>query len=153
MKDIYKSYEVIRIYPGSPKLGTILKGRQHPDYMGSVLYCGNGLMYFNLKQEYIENSPDFYREIPPLEYKITLWAHPNNLHSHSLRRVNKSFIPFELLRLKDNLKFRIGERITIGTITSFSCIGGIDNLVYNPTVTVNVGSTQPFNYIKKYEKV
>lgn len=62
-KKIYNSYKVIQEYPGSPKLGTVLVGRQHPDYMSSTLYYGGGLMYFNISSNHIENNPKFYEKI------------------------------------------------------------------------------------------
>lgn len=114
-----KKYELIKEYPGSPKLGTIV------DRRGSFVYFDVNSPNTNntISQNYVENYPDYWREIIE-NYKIISYYNHNMPHlvftlmpngkfmygNHELSEKHGCYI-YSIKRLSDNIVFTIGDRV------------------------------------------
>jgi len=104
-----KKYKLIKIYPGSPKLGTI---RKVPD---SFRADNNELWY------HITKYPEFWEKVVEKNYLITgYYKKPNNIHINPAGNFSKGFKEeydiYQIKRLSDAEIFTIGDKIKDGNI-------------------------------------
>src|SRR5690554_864894 len=80
-----KKYRLIKEYPGSPELGSILTyGRIRGDYA----YNNDNLNVFRHKNE-IENHPEFWEEIIEKDYEILSYKYNNDIYVLTEESYNK----------------------------------------------------------------
>ena len=93
-------YELIKEYPGSPKLGS------------TVIKCAQEAYYFNGQRfliDLIENNPEYWKRI---DYKVL------NITYECLPDTHKTYIS-KVLRTSDNVEFKIGDQTSYGKISKF----------------------------------
>ena len=116
-----KSYKLIKEYPGSPEVGTIVK-----DSQGSIKYTEpSGKQYTesssagNIFKANIENHPEFWEEEIEKDYEILQYVRKDRQSYSSKRRGGKDHEKdwniFSVKRISDGEVFSIGNSITGAT--------------------------------------
>lgn len=111
-----KKYKLVKEYPGSPKLGTIVE-KHDPYYHGKK----RGFVY---TLDYIEKSPEFWEEVIGKDYEIlTYYCKSLGLVAESIVFKepqfggNSEWNIHSVKRLSDGEIFTIGDNTTLGLIT------------------------------------
>lgn len=126
-----KKYKLIKKYPGSPKLNTIV-------------HCtGTSITYTKNKRNYTESSsssnnyfkeiilgyPEFWQEVIEKDYKIIMLYLPNNLCPYKIitlsqkncyARIENGHTIHSIKRLSDGEIFTIGDKNSQGIIDGFN---------------------------------
>lgn len=124
-----KKYKLIKEYPGSPEINTILEQRAE-----NVFYCSNNSNFFRHKNE-LENYPEFWELVVEKDYEILSFKTNHNIYTKdknnifrsinvndSADRINmrtesymlKSSVIYKIYqvkRLSDNERFTIGDSV------------------------------------------
>lgn len=114
-KNHLKKYRLIREYPGSPKLGTIIK--QSPNHWWGIEHDNNCFSGCNAPSE-PKNYPEFWEEIVEKDYEIlSLLGNDNKVIPYLTNTkcidflVNNGFKIYSIKRLSDGEVFTIGDKI------------------------------------------
>jgi hypothetical protein len=151
-----KKYKLIKKYPGSPILNTIVEQRFN------ILICYRIISPVSkpvLSKEIIENSPEFWEEIIEKDYDI-LSVLLRRSADHVIRKVDlndsKSYIEslikcdgnsiHSIRRLSDNEIFTVGDKIKT-SVTDNYC--AIYNLLLNNTGKLLIDCTHSYLAHKK----
>jgi len=117
-----KKYKLIKKYPGSDSLGTIITGSKETMY-------SKGLGYRNYDWSHVETHPEFWEEVVAPDYEVfqVLYATEIRTLYNSGYRIHPAGIGFDLdylldnggrihsvKRLSDGEVFTVGDRINIG---------------------------------------
>jgi len=139
-----KKYKLIRTYPCSPKLGTIVTLNDIDTYQNlKNIYHDE---YFGLQQKLVENYPEFWQKIIEKDYEVLSYSDNNNIftiedNSEILERLN--FKIHSVKRLSDGEVFTIGDIVKCedckGKITSLEIYG-------NDIYLTGIDNQMPFGY-------
>lgn len=144
-----KKFKLIKEYPGSPKLGTIIietmiiscrpKFKTYTIYGGDI-NCDMG----KFRIDFPENHPEFWEEIVEEDYeilKLKLKKNVNTIVEYSQIKpdvldsiIFQLYDIYQVKRLSDGEVFTVGDRVTAGFIKKFWLQA--NNLI----VTVNTGT-------------
>ena len=109
-------YRLIKEYPGSPKLDTIINDSK------TTL----GISYYENCKAFIENYPEFWQEVVEKDYEILSFKLPgNNIVDLKYARNNLKFMLknssvyqiYSVKRLSDGEIFTIGDKTNFGLIS------------------------------------
>jgi hypothetical protein len=122
-----KKFKLIREYPGSPKLGTIVKGK----FLGH--YHDISEQISSITSNLIENQPEFWEEVVEKDYKIISYiAKDNPTHITTKRRgahLHEYYWKINSVkRLEDDVIFTIGDKINRGACKDVNVIRGFNLL-------------------------
>jgi hypothetical protein len=92
-----KRYKLIRKYPGSPELGTIIEEDKYPS--GSI-YKVTPIITHSFPANWIENNPEFWQKIVEKEYEI-LSYYAKNISGKGDHYVDPDYIWYETSKGSD----------------------------------------------------
>lgn len=100
-------YKLIKIYPGSPKLGSIVELKNNGGYE-----LENSTSYFMTKDK-VENYPEFWEEVVEKDYKILFINHNGTIINYNESQNDLKFYwnIHSIKRLSDGEIFTIGDKI------------------------------------------
>jgi hypothetical protein len=146
-----KKYKLIKKYPGSPKLNTMVKKHENANYISE---CG----YYSINPINIENQSEFWEEIIEKDYEILSYivkngkiyksfelTHINDKLLTQSEAINFGYLIHSIKRLSD------GEIFTIDDNTKYGCIDKFyikNNHLLATTVLESNG-----RYLKDLEKL
>jgi hypothetical protein len=90
-------YKLIKTYPGSPELGTIIEEDKYPS--GSI-YKVTPIVTHSFPANWIENNPEFWQEIVEKEYEI-LSYYAKNISGKGDHYVDPDYIWYETSKGSD----------------------------------------------------
>ena len=114
-----KKYKLIKLYPGSPTLGTIVRTSDKEEYPGFYYENGSYCHYGDI----IERFPEFWEKVVEKDYEILSYI--SKLKKCNIEPKNPLFNNgdwdiYSILRLSDSEIFTVGDRVdSIGKIKSF----------------------------------
>ena len=128
-----KSYKLIKEYPGSDSLGTIITGSRETMY-------SKGLGFRNYDWAHVETHPEYWEEVLELDYEVTqvLYATEIRFAIYGEYRISRQGLGFSLeyllasggkihsvKRLSDGEVFTVGDRVRVTECGSIKTVDSI----------------------------
>jgi hypothetical protein len=122
-----KKYKLIKEYPGSPKLETIIEGR----FLGH--YHDISKQISSITSNLVENYPEYWEEVIEKNYEIIFYVAKDNPNKITTKKrgahLHEEYWKIhKVKRLEDGVVFTIGDKIHRGSCKDVNVIRGFNLL-------------------------